>query len=161
MRSVMGQTLQFLLFVRWVPQAAYPGVGAFFGPQGLCGRHCGVGFGHDAWTKRAQIETTSAGAGHRQADAQRLAPVVDADICAMRFLESRTGPFQRANGPGANAALFGASLWCPADERFDQTNELSFAHHDTILHAAARYVRGCFLPAEDAHRFCPEAVVRR
>ena len=144
-----------------MPQAAYAGLGAFFGPQGLCGRHCGVGFGHDAWSKPAQIETASAGAVHRQADAPTLAPVVDADICAMRFLDSPTGPFQSANGPGANAALFGESLWCPADERFDQTDELSFAHHDAILHGGARYVRVVFLPAEDAHGFAPQPLVKR
>jgi hypothetical protein len=72
--------------------------------------------------------------------------MVDPDICAMRFLDSPTGPFQRVNGPGADAALFGKSLWCTADERFDQTDELSFAHHDAILHAGARYVRVFFCP---------------
>jgi hypothetical protein len=40
----------------------------------------------------------------------------------------------------------GESLWCTADERFDQTDELSFAHHDAILHGGARYVRVVFSP---------------
>lgn len=60
----MGQTLQFLLFARWVPQAQDTALGAFLGPQGLCGRGCGVGFGHDAWTKRAQIAPASKGTGY-------------------------------------------------------------------------------------------------
>jgi hypothetical protein len=72
--------------------------------------------------------------------------MVDPDICAMRFLDCPTGPFHRAKGPGANAALFGESLWCPSDQRFDQTDALSFAHHDAILHAGTRYVRVVFCP---------------
>ena len=156
----MGQTLQFLLFARWMPQAPYAALGAFLGPQGLCGRHCGVGFGHDAWTKQAEIEPTSAGAGHRQADAHTLATVVDRDICAMRFLESRTWPFQGANGPGANAAFPGASLWCTAYGRIGETDDVSFADHDAILHAGARYVMVVFSPQKMLINFPPEAIVR-
>lgn len=94
----MGQAIQFLLFARWMPETHNAALGTLPGSQGFCGYRCGAGFGHDAWGKRCEIAAVAGGAACRPENAQTLAPVVDGDFCAVRFLESRAWPFRAAHG---------------------------------------------------------------